>query len=106
MLTCTALQAEEKRATEEAELAARLAYEARVEFEREEANRLEAKAALKQFLLKWVPARTCPWRSAQPTCKVLAQRRSCLAIHTCLACLQQRDLQEDQGGSQAEGMGG
>jgi len=46
--------AAERRAAEEAELAARLAHEARQEFEREEATRREAKEALKAFLLKWV----------------------------------------------------
>jgi hypothetical protein len=44
--------ADEKRAAEEAELAARLAYEARAEFEKEEAERKAAKEALKAFLLK------------------------------------------------------
>lgn len=49
---CIILQAEDRRAAEEAELAARLAYEARTEFEREEQQRKEAKEALKTFLLK------------------------------------------------------
>ena len=49
-----AAQAEKKRAKEEGELAARLAHEARIEFQREEASRAQAKAALKEFLLKWV----------------------------------------------------
>jgi hypothetical protein len=44
--------ADEKRSAEEAELAARLAYEARSEFEKEEAERKAAKAALKAFLLQ------------------------------------------------------
>lgn len=44
--------ADEKRTAEEAELAARLAYEARAEFEKEEAERKAAKEALKAFLLK------------------------------------------------------
>jgi hypothetical protein len=50
-------QAADRRAAEEAELAARLAAEARGEFEREEAARKEAKEALKAFLLKcgWAP---------------------------------------------------
>ncbi|KAF6260771.1 hypothetical protein COO60DRAFT_846345 [Scenedesmus sp. NREL 46B-D3] len=43
--------ADEKRTAEEAELAARLAYEARAEFEKEEAERKAAKEALKAFLL-------------------------------------------------------
>lgn len=43
--------ADEKRAAEEAELAARLAYEARAEAEAEEAERKAAKEALKAFLL-------------------------------------------------------
>jgi hypothetical protein len=45
-------QAADRRAAEEAELAARLAHEAREEFELEEAARREAKEALKAFLLK------------------------------------------------------
>jgi hypothetical protein len=53
---CVILQrkrlADEKRAAEESELAARLAYEARAEFEKEEAERKAAKEALKAFLLK------------------------------------------------------
>lgn len=44
--------AETKKAAEERELAARLAYEARTEAEEEEAQRVAAKAALKAFLLK------------------------------------------------------
>ena len=47
-------RAETKKAAEERELAARLAYEARAEAEEEEAQRLAAKAALKAFLLKCV----------------------------------------------------
>lgn len=47
-------QASDKRAAEEADLAARLAHEAREEFEKEESARREAKEALKAFLLKWV----------------------------------------------------
>ena len=45
-------QATEKRAAEEAALAARLAHEARAEFEEEAAARRGAKEALKAFLLK------------------------------------------------------
>jgi hypothetical protein len=44
--------AETKKAAEERELAARLAYEARTDAEEEEAQRVAAKAALKAFLLK------------------------------------------------------
>ncbi len=44
--------AEQKRAAEEAELAAKLAYEARSEANKEEAERKAAKEALKAFLLK------------------------------------------------------
>lgn len=46
--------AEQKKAAEERQLAARLAYEARTEAEEEEAQRLAAKQALKAFLLKCV----------------------------------------------------
>jgi hypothetical protein len=46
------LQAAEKLAAEDAELAARLAYEAKCEFEAEEAQRKAEKEALKTFLLK------------------------------------------------------
>jgi hypothetical protein len=53
-------QAAERRATQEAELAARLAHEARAEFEREEAARREAKEALKAFLLKCAGQISCP----------------------------------------------
>jgi hypothetical protein len=53
----TLVQAADRRMAEEAELAARLAHEARQEFEREEAARKEAKEALKAFLLKWAGAR-------------------------------------------------
>ena len=45
-------KAAERRAAEEADLAARLAHEAKSEFEREAAARAEAKGALKAFLLK------------------------------------------------------
>lgn len=50
--SCVPLQAAERRAAEEADFAARLAHDARAEAQREEEARLEAKQALKTFLLK------------------------------------------------------
>ena len=52
-LTCMSLaaQAKEKHVEEESQLAARIAYETKAEFEREEAARTEAKRALKDYLM-------------------------------------------------------
>jgi hypothetical protein len=61
--------ADEKRTAEEAELAARLAYEARAEFEKEEAERKAAKEALKAFLLKCVSGTV--WCSSRLLCNVV-----------------------------------
>lgn len=119
-------QAADKRAAEEAEAAARLAAEARAQYEKEEAARGAAKEALKAFLLKrggaaggggavkgvrhglagWAGtscAGGAGLRAVRPPHGPRTRNTAPCPTHAPLA--QQRGVQGDEGGGEAQGVG-